>query len=151
LFLFLSRSVHGNTVHFTRIFLDPSRAVHGNTVHFTRIFVGPSRAVHGNTVHFTRIFLDPSRTVHGNTVHFIRIFLDPGLGCVAPMASYPVSLDAGINTELTGSSSSRGPRIPGFKASSLYPPEAKERALTWRRLFFPYFKGTVQRDGSSRN
>ncbi len=47
------------------------------------------------------------------------------------MASYPVSLDAGINTELT---SSRGPRIPGFKASSLYPPEAKERALTWRRL-----------------
>jgi hypothetical protein len=43
------------------------------------------------------------------------------------MASYPVSLDAGINTELTGSSSSsRGPRIPGFKASSLYPPEAKE-------------------------
>jgi hypothetical protein len=55
------------------------------------------------------------------------------------MASYPVSLDAGINTELT-SSSSRGPRIPGFKASSLYPPEAKERALTWSRLFFPYFK-----------
>jgi hypothetical protein len=53
------------------------------------------------------------------------------------MASYPVSLDAGINTELT---SSRGPRIPGFKASSLYPPEAKERAFTWSRLFFPYFK-----------
>jgi hypothetical protein len=55
------------------------------------------------------------------------------------MASYPVSLDAGINTELTGSSS-RGPRIPGFKASSLYPPEAKERALTWSRLFFFTYK-----------
>jgi hypothetical protein len=40
---------------------------------------------------------------------------DPGLGCVAPMASYPVSLDAGINSEII-SSSSRGPRIPGLKS-----------------------------------
>jgi hypothetical protein len=61
------------------------------------------------------------------------------------MASYPVSLDAGINTELT---SSRGPRIPGFKASSLYPPDAKERALTWSRLYPFTLQVFFQRWGS---